>query len=272
MLEARAVSYYVGEKRLLDNVSLSLEPGTVTALLGPNGAGKSTLIKLMSGQLAPSLGEVLLDGRRLQDYGPGLLAMRRALLSQNRSVGFPFKAVEVVMMGRHPYGGNHGESEADRRMAMSCLGQTDAEHLAERVYNTLSGGEAARVDLARVIAQDTEFFLLDEPTNHLDPRHQMAVLRLCRHLAAEGRSVAICMHDLTLAARFADVVMVLKDGRTVASGPAGYVLTPELLREVYEMPFLVFPGMRGEICILPDEPDLGEQARVIPLCGSQADY
>lgn len=252
MLEARSVTFRCGEKSLVRDVSLRVEPGRVCALLGPNGAGKSTLVKLMSGQITPSSGDVLLQGQPLHDFTPGQLAMRRALLSQNRAVGFPFSAFDVVLMGRHPHVTGAGESEHDRAEAERCLAATEASHLSQRRYNTLSGGEAARIDLARVLAQDTDVLLLDEPTNHLDPRHQVAVLNLCRQLADAKRAVVVCMHDLNLAAEYADHVLVLKDGIAVASGTPAHTLSAELLQEVYEIPFAVWERPDGGICIMPE--------------------
>ncbi len=252
MLETRTVSYRINGKLLVDSVSLELHAGQVCALLGPNGAGKSTLVKLMSGQLNATAGEVIVCGRPINQYDAPGLACERAVLSQSRSVGFPFSAFDIALMGRHPRTTGGGETAADREVVTQCLIKTDAWHLAQRVYNTLSGGEAARVDLARVLAQETEILLLDEPTNHLDPRHQVAVLRLCREMADAGCAVVVCMHDLNLAAQFAHKVLVLKEGRAVACGAPADVLTEDLLEEVYEIPFLVWPHPANGLCIMPD--------------------
>lgn len=251
MLEARGVSFHAGSKALVNNVSLALEPGSLCAILGPNGAGKSTLVKLMTGQLKPSAGEITLHGKPLATYDAAALARQRAVLAQSRAVGFPFKAQDVVMMGRHPHVVGRMESETDFRVVESCLQKTDADYLAQRIYNTLSGGESARVDLARVLAQETPILFLDEPTNHLDPKHQVAVLSLCRELADAGMAVAVCMHDLNLAGQFADRALVMKNGATEAFGRTGETLTPQLLRQVYEIPFSVWERTGGGICILP---------------------
>lgn len=251
MLEARCVTFRCNNKSLVKDVSLKTAPGRLTALLGPNGAGKSTLLKLMTGQLQPTSGDVLVAGRPLAECTPGYMALQRAVLAQNRAVGFPFSCFDVVMMGRHPHIMGRGEGELDRAEAERCLAETDAAHLSQRIYNTLSGGEAARIDLARVLAQDTEILLLDEPTNHLDPRHQVAVLKLCAELTGAGRSVIVCMHDLNLAAQYADHVLVMKNGCTVADGTPAETLTPELLERVYKIPFAVWERPDGGICILP---------------------
>lgn len=252
MLEARCVTYQVRGKSLVSNVSLKLQAGKVYGLLGPNGAGKSTLLKMMTGQLVPSSGEVWLHEKPLSSFTPEELATHRAVLAQQRAVGFPFKSFDVVMMGRHPHVHGSGESQDDRERVEACLNDTEAGHLSDRIYNTLSGGEAARVDLARVLAQDTATLLLDEPTNHLDPRYQVSVLNLCRSLARAGHAVVVCMHDLNLAAHYADLVMIMKDGETVAEGDPMQVFTPDLLEKVYDIPFSVWPRPGGGICILPE--------------------
>lgn len=252
MLETRNVSYRVGTKSLVEDVSLHVEEGRICALLGPNGAGKSTLVKLMSGQLSADSGDITIGGRSIKEYDIPVLARHRAVLSQSRSVGFPFSAFDVALMGRHPKIVGGGESAHDREVVETCLIKTDAWHLAQRVYNTLSGGEAARVDVARVLAQETSILLLDEPTNHLDPRHQVAILKLCREMASAGCAVVVCMHDLNLAAQFADDVLILKNGRAVAHGVPTDVLTESLLEDVYEMSFIVWPHPVNGVCIMPD--------------------
>jgi iron complex transport system ATP-binding protein len=253
MLEVRNATYINNGRALVSDISLHLKPGSVCALLGPNGAGKSTLLKIMSGQLKATCGEVLLNGRPIEAYMPAQLAKLRGVLSQSRSVGFPFNVFDVAMMGRHPQLSGRGETPADRAKVNTALEDTESDHLAHRIYNTLSGGEAARVDLARVLAQETPVLLLDEPTNHLDPRHQVAVLRLCRQLARNGLAVAVCMHDLNLAAQYADQVLVMKEGRAEAQGSTAANLTSDLLGRVYEIPFSVWERPSGGLCILPEE-------------------
>jgi len=251
MLEVQNCTYSINGKSLLRNVSLKLHPGQVTALLGPNGAGKSTLVKIMSGQLSPTAGSVCLKGSRLSDLTSVGLAKERAVLAQSRAVGFPFKAFDVALMGRHPHNVSGAESPADLQIVEACLARTDSDHLSQRIYNTLSGGEAARIDLARVLAQETDILLLDEPTNHLDPRHQVQVLKLCRELAAEGKAVAVCMHDLNLAAQYCTEILLLKNGEMVASGTPKEILTAELLQKVYDTAFVVWQRPGGGVCILP---------------------
>lgn len=258
MLEAVNCRYAIAGKNLVSGVSVSVKPGRVVGLMGPNGAGKSTLIKLMSGQLKPTGGEVQLDGRPLARYSTAELAVRRSLLAQSRQMTFPFSACEVVLLGRNPLGASRRERRDDEAMARELLARTDAAHLAARAYHTLSGGEAARVDMARILAQNADVLFLDEPTNHLDPQHQMAVLKLCRALAAEGKAVAVSLHDLTLAANFCDDVLLLKNGAVKAWGTPETALTLQNLREVYDMPFHIIRQPGAPVCIVPavDEPEM----------------
>lgn len=230
-------------------VSLSLEPG-FWAILGPNGAGKSTLLRLLSGEWQPSEGRVFLKGVPLEGYTPAQLALKRAFLPQQRSLAFPYTAREVVALGRLPHQRNRPESPADRERIAWALAQTGALAWADRPYYSLSGGERTRVDLARVLAQETPILLLDEPTNHLDPRQQLEVLALAQRLAQEGRLVLAALHDLNLAALFADQLLLLMEGRLVATGTAEKLLQPALLQEVYGVPFEVLEHA-GRRLVLP---------------------
>jgi iron complex transport system ATP-binding protein len=236
-LEARAVTYRASARSIVDGVSLAVEPGCLLAMLGPNGAGKSTLLKLLAGDLRPTAGEALLDGRQLRTYTPAELARRRAVLPQSTLLSFSFSSLDVALMGRYPHLGPGGETAHDIAVARAALARADALDLADRRYLTLSGGEQQRVNLARVLAQETPILLLDEPTAHLDPRHQSAALRVARELAASGCAVLAVLHDVNLAAAHADRVALLADSRLVAVGDPWQVLTPERLEAVYGLPF-----------------------------------
>lgn len=258
MLEALNCCYETAGKSLVSGVSVTVQKGRVLALMGPNGAGKSTLIKLLSGQLQPTGGEVRLGGRPLASYSTPELARRRSLLAQSRQMTFPFSACDVVLLGRHALGSSRREKQDDAALANTLLARTEAAHLTSRIYNTLSGGEAARVDMARILAQNTDVLLLDEPTNHLDPRHQLAVLQLCRSLAAEGKAVAVCLHDLTLAANFCDDILLMKSGEMMAWGTPEIALTAPNLRKVYDTSFHILRQPGAPVCIVPalENPEL----------------
>ena len=239
-LKANNVSYAVDEKVLISGVELDLQPGVMMAVVGPNGAGKSTLCGVLAGDLSPMEGNVEVCGRTVRETNPSTLALLRSMLAQQTQIRFPFTTREVVMMGRHPHISRwKSPTEADFLAAEYAMESAEVTHLARRVYPTLSGGEQRRVSLARVLAQDTPVILLDEPTNALDIAHQQMVMSVCRQLADEGRVIFAVLHDLNLAAAFADTVMVMSEGRVVAIGSPEEVLTPHLLSEVFNQDVIV---------------------------------
>ncbi|MET7772261.1 heme ABC transporter ATP-binding protein [Nocardia sp. NPDC005366] len=238
-------------RRVLDTVDFEVVAGQVVALVGPNGAGKSTLLAALAGELTPTEGTVELDGRRLDDWTPLDMARRRAVLPQSHTVGFPFTAREVVAMGRAPWARTERGEHDDERID-AALAAADVRHLAGRSFPTLSGGERARVALARVLAQDTATLLLDEPTAALDLGHQESVLRLATSRAAAGAAVVVVLHDLGIAAAYADRVAILESGRVAADGPPREVFTTELLTRVYEHPVEVLDHpVTGAQLVLP---------------------
>jgi iron complex transport system ATP-binding protein len=241
LLEARGLSYVVDGRPLVDDVSLALEPGTLTALVGPNGAGKTTLLRLLSGELTPTRGTVELDGTPLCSYPLKALALRRAVLPQASVISFPFTAFQVALMGRYPHLSRRGETRHDYAVTESALARADVAHLTPRTYPTLSGGEQGRVNLARALAQETPLLFLDEPTAHLDPRHQHDVLRIARELCQEGGTVLAILHDLNLALAYADNLGVMADGTMRAFGPPDEIVSAELLESVFALPFRRVP-------------------------------
>ncbi len=257
MLEAHALTVEVRSRRLLDQVSLRLQPGELLAVIGPNGAGKSTLLRALSGELKPNAGEISLNGLRLSHYNREQLARVRAVMPQTDRLNFPFTAAEVVALGRTPHVA-HSSAALDARVVHETLGAVDALHLAERDYVTLSGGERQRVQLARALAQlwgsssDTtgRYLLVDEPTSSLDLAHQHSTLRLLRRLRERGIGVLAILHDLNLAIAYADHVLVLNHGRTVALGSPAKVLTDALLSETYGLPIRVATSKNSAPMIL----------------------
>jgi iron complex transport system ATP-binding protein len=246
-----SVSRTVGAASILDAVTLDVPYGRVLALVGPNGAGKSSLLGLITGDATPTAGEVHLDGRPLRAWSAKELARTRAVLLQSNQVAFAFTAADVVEMGRAPWAGTDREDAGDELIA-HAMARADVTHLAARSYPSLSGGEKARVSLARVLAQDARIVLLDEPTAALDLRHQEDVLRIARDLAREGRAVVVVLHDLSLAAAYADDVAMLADGRIVAVGAPRDVFTAERVAEVYGTEVRVIEDVdTGRPIILP---------------------
>lgn len=234
-LRAQGVSVELGGRRVVDSVNLEVPGGVVLALVGPNGAGKSTLLSVLSGERAPSWGGVYLNNRPIRDIDSLELARLRAMLTQDNAVSFPFLVGQVVEMGRSPWV-HTGDHDKDTAVIAEALERTDVSHLLGRRFTQLSGGERARVSLARVLAQDTPVVLLDEPTAALDLRHQEDVLRIARELAREGRAVVVVLHDLSLAGAYADRVALLENGRLRALGTPLEVLTEQLVSDVYRVP------------------------------------
>jgi iron complex transport system ATP-binding protein len=247
-ITVRGVRVLLGGSAVLDGVDLDVAYGRVLALVGPNGAGKSTLLGVLTGDVRPHAGEVLLDDRPLSAWTAKELAQKRAVLTQSNQVTFSFTAREVVEMGRAPW----PASAADGPIIDEAVARVDAVHLVDRPFPALSGGEKARVSLARVLAQHTAIVLLDEPTAALDLRHQEDVLRLARDLAAAGRAVVVVLHDLSVAAAYADEVAMLAAGSIVAHGSAHEVLTAQRVAEVYGAPVRVMADPdTGRPIILP---------------------
>lgn len=241
MLQAQQVSVARGGRCVLGDVSLALQPGQVLGVLGPNGAGKSSLLGVLNGELAASSGQVLLDTQPLANWQGRQRAQRLAVLPQSSSLSFAFSVEQVVRMGRMP----HDTGKAvDDDIVNEVLQAVDAGHLAGRSYLQLSGGERQRVHLARVLAQlwpgaDGQVLLLDEPTSMLDPLHQLSVLDAVRRFADHGASVLIILHDLNLAARYCDQLLLLGNGGIQASGTPEQVLQPAPLQCVFGIEVLV---------------------------------
>ena len=223
-------AYAVDGRALVEHISLAFAPGTLTALVGPNGAGKSTLLGLAAGDLRPTSGSATLHGRPINEWRAKELARERAVLPQDHAVRFAFSVREVVAMGRLPH---PPDPDADARIVDESMAAADVAALAARDVQTLSGGESARTTFARVLAQRTPLLLLDEPTAALDLHHQERLMRAIRALAADGACVLVVLHDLNLAARHADRIVLLDRGRIAADGTPHDVLRADVIERVY---------------------------------------
>jgi iron complex transport system ATP-binding protein len=240
MLTARHLSYSVGSAALVRDVSLTVQAGETLAIVGPNGAGKTTLLKLLAGDLSPDSGEIHLNGRPLRHYKARDLALQRAVMPQQVVMNFDFTAYEVALMGRHPHV-RSGETLRDHQIVENALQRTESYHLRDHMYSTLSGGEQARVTLARVLAQETPILLLDEPTSTLDLRHQQLAMQITRQLANQGGIVVAVLHDLNLAALYADRVAMMHEGCIVVLGSPKEALTASHIEAVFGLPVEVVP-------------------------------
>jgi len=233
-IEAEKIDVTRGGRRVLAEVSMALAPGRVTGIVGPNGAGKSTLIRALAGLQPLASGRIMLDGRPLADLSAEERALRIAYLPQDRTVHWPLAARRVVALGRLPHRkGRSGESAGDATAIEAAMAAMDVAGLAERPVLELSGGERARVLLARALAQESPIVLADEPTAGLDPAHALDLFGHLGRLALDGRAIAVVLHDLSLAARFCHEIVVLSEGRVAAAGPAADVLRAGTLTPVF---------------------------------------
>ena len=232
---ATGVGVSLDGHRILTGIDLAVAPGEVVALVGPNGAGKSTLLAAISGDVPFSEGSVNIAGKALGSYTHLALARERAVLTQDNQLSFPFTVGQVVSMGRSPWARTDRYDEDEVAIAEAMVAM-DVDQLATRRFTSLSGGEKARVSLARVLAQRTPVVMLDEPTASLDLRHQEDVMRAVRTLASAGTAVLVVVHDLSLAAAYADRVAIIARGTLVVAGPPDEVLTAAQVSSVYGLP------------------------------------
>jgi cobalamin transport system ATP-binding protein len=235
LLHAASISFKLGDRYLLRDVSLSLTGGEVIGVIGPNGAGKSTLLKLISGLWKGATGQITLCGQPLSSYKPRHIARLIGQVGQAVTIDAPFTVRDVVLMGRNPYLGRFEiEKPQDRHIADDAMRVTHTLALAERAISTLSGGERQRALLARALAQEPSILLLDEPTSNLDIRHQLDILATVQRLARQRHlGVLITIHDLSLAARFCDRLILLYDGKILAEGNPEEVLTPQHIASAF---------------------------------------
>ncbi len=233
-LALESVAAARGSARVLAGVDLTLAFGEVLVLAGRNGAGKTTLLRVATGLLAPSAGRVLLAGRPLAALSRRDVARTLALVPQDTAIPFPFSALEIVLLGRAPHLRLFGfESREDRRIAHACLERLGIAGLAARNVQELSGGERQLTMIARALAQEPGILLLDEPVAHLDLAHRLALEELLRDWARSGRAALLVSHDLAGAARAADRIALLSEGRVLAAGLPRDVLRPDLMRAAF---------------------------------------
>lgn len=243
---------------IIPGLSLAVAPGALTVIVGANGSGKSTLLRGMTRLIKPVRGAVTLDGVDTATLAPKALARRLALLPQSPQAPSGISVSDLVARGRYPHQSLLRQWSADDEAAVAeALEATGTTDLAERRVEELSGGQRQRVWVAMVLAQQTELVLLDEPTTFLDIAHQYSLLELVRRLVARGRTIVAVLHDLQQAARYADRLVVLKDGRIIAQGPPVDVLTPELIRDAFGLDcHLLTDPATGSILVVPDHPEL----------------
>ena len=226
----------LGGRDALKGVSASFQPGALTGVIGPNGAGKTTLLRALAGLLPAKTGNISLDGEPIESFDRKEAARRVGYLAQKQEIAFPFRVDETVMMGRYPHQGRLSpETEADCAAVDAALRDVDAADLSRRAINELSGGELQRVLIARTLAAQTPVLLLDEPFANLDVRHCLDILAILRAQAREERTVVVSVHDLNLAHRFCDHLLLLYEGEILAQGDASGVLTHRLIEKAFQV-------------------------------------
>jgi iron complex transport system ATP-binding protein len=249
MISAERVSVDLGEREILHDLSFTVPEGRCVGLLGPNGSGKTTLLRTLAG-LLPYRGALQFRGRPVRAWKPAELALHLAFVRQSTALTFDFKVEDLVLMGRAPHKGWLAPFTAhDRAMLQAALDRVDLAGFEQRPINGLSGGEQQRVLLAQALVQEAGLLLLDEPTAHLDVHHQYGFMTQVQDLVREGRTVIAAFHDLEIAARFADLLLVLQEGRLVAGGPPAEVLSRALVASVFRMDVQLDEGPGGHLQI-----------------------
>lgn len=251
-LSASDVRVAIGGRDIVTGIDLELGSGEIVALVGPNGCGKSTLLSGLAGLRPLSGGVVRFSGTELGDISPVELARRRALVTQLNRADTPFLVHEVVEMGRYPWT-RTPQAARSADLVEEALTQCDLQAVRDRPFSQLSGGQQARVSLARALAQQASILMLDEPTAALDIHHQERLLTILAERRQEGAAILIVVHDLSLAAAYADRVLVMKHGEIVAAGPTQDVMTAGLLTKIYDHPVItwIHPDT-GQFIVLPD--------------------
>lgn len=249
MIRVVGLSKSYDAKKVVKNVSVDIEKGKVTAFIGPNGAGKSTLLSMISRLLPKDEGEVYIEDKRLEEWEDKELAKKMAILRQTNHTTIRLTIRELVSFGRFPYSQGNLKQE-DEKFVDQAIAYMKLEDIQDKYLDELSGGQRQRAYIAMVIAQDTEYILLDEPLNNLDMKHSVEMMRILKRLAKElGKTIVIVIHDINFAARYADKVIILKDGELVQNGSVKKVIQKNILEEIYEMAFDIMEIKGKPVCI-----------------------
>lgn len=264
------VSVSLGGVEALADVSVSIEPGRFVGLVGPNGAGKTTLLRTMTGAITPDRGQVQLVGTDVSSLSSRAVSQRVAVVPQESTLTFDFDVSEIIAMGRTPYQSRvHGRDRADRTAVKRAMAQTEVAEFADRSISEVSGGERQRILIARALAQDTPLLLLDEPTANLDINHQLRILNLVDDLVQEGKTVVAAIHDLNLAARFCDELVLLNEGRLEAQAGPTEVLTASRLESTFGTNTAIASDpVTGTTHVTPVQRTAQESAPTVHVIGS----
>ncbi|WML28923.1 ABC transporter ATP-binding protein [Neobacillus sp. OS1-32] len=249
MIQVVSLSKFYGKKAVVEDVSVTIQPGKITSFIGPNGAGKSTLLSMVSRLLDADTGEVLIDKADARKMKSNEFAKKVSILKQSNYMNVRLTIRELVSFGRFPYSKGRLTDE-DEQIVDQTLEYMHLTELQERYLDELSGGQRQRAFIAMVIAQDTDYILLDEPLNNLDMKHSVQIMKILRRLVDElGKTVVIVLHDINFASVYSDWIVAMKDGRVVKNGPTEEIIQSEALKEIYDMdiPIQKMDGCR--ICV-----------------------
>lgn len=249
MIEIKELTKRFGNKPVVNNVSVNIQPRAITSFIGPNGAGKSTLLSMVSRLLDADTGEVLLDESNVKKWKSDQFAKRVSILKQSNYLNVRLTVRELISFGRYPY--SKGRlTEEDEQFVDQAIDYMNLGDMQDKFLDELSGGQKQRAFIAMVIAQDTDYILLDEPLNNLDMKHSVQIMKILRKLVDElGKTVVIVLHDINFASVYSDYIVALKNGSVVKSGPTNDIINPEALREIYDMNIPVQEQNGCRICV-----------------------
>ncbi|GEN31750.1 iron complex transport system ATP-binding protein [Cerasibacillus quisquiliarum] len=249
MVKVERLSKSYHDKKVIDNVSLSIEKGTITSFIGPNGAGKSTLMSMITRLIAQDEGIIEIDGKDIDKVKNNDLAKKISILKQSNSIQLKLTVRELVSFGRFPYSKGRLKQD-DWEMVDQAIRYMELENIQDKYLDELSGGQCQRAHIAMVIAQDTEYIMLDEPLNNLDMRHSVQIMKILRKLVDElGKTVVIVIHDINFASCYSDHIVALKDGKIVKQGRSCDVIDRCVLKEIYDMDIDIKEVNNQRICV-----------------------
>jgi iron complex transport system ATP-binding protein len=249
MIEIKGLTKQFGKKPVVEDVTVTIEPGTITSFIGPNGAGKSTLLSMVSRLLEADTGEVLLDQNNVKKWKSSDFAKRVSILKQANYLNVRLTVRELVSFGRYPYSKGRLSAE-DEKFVDQAIEYMNLDEMENKYLDELSGGQKQRAFIAMVIAQDTDYILLDEPLNNLDMKHSVQIMKILRKLVDElGKTVVIVLHDINFASVYSDRIVALKNGRLMKNGPTREIIDSDVLREVYDMDIPIQEQNGCRICV-----------------------
>ncbi|SHR58660.1 Ferric enterobactin ABC transporter, ATP-binding protein FepC [Mycobacteroides abscessus subsp. abscessus] len=249
MIQVQALSKFYGKKKVVEDVTVSIQRGKITSFIGPNGAGKSTLLSMVSRLLDADSGEVLIDQSNIKKMKSNDFSKIVSILKQSNYMNVRLTIRELVAFGRFPYSKGRLTAE-DEKMVDQAIEYMALKDMEDRYLDELSGGQKQRAFIAMVIAQDTEYILLDEPLNNLDMKHSVQIMKILRRLVDElGKTVVIVLHDINFASVYSDRIVALKDGKVVKDGPTNEIIQSKALKEIYDMDIPIQEMNNCRICV-----------------------